>query len=84
MDCEEQIESSVSGLSAQEAWQEFRLSSLEQSLVQEALLLLVDARTRAMELTAEMCQKRRLAVPGVHDFHLPAVLHLLRRFGASV
>ncbi|MEK6290175.1 MAG: hypothetical protein V4793_02115 [Paraburkholderia tropica] len=78
---EPQIESAASGLSSDDAGHPFRLSSLETSLVQEALRLLVDTRTRALELTTEMCRRQRCAVPDVHDFHLPVTLDLLRRFG---
>ncbi|MBI0331415.1 hypothetical protein [Burkholderia plantarii] len=56
------------------------LSSLECSLMREALLLLIDSRRRALELTAQMCRQRRLAAPCVQDFHIPVVLRLLREF----
>ncbi|WP_141755246.1 hypothetical protein [Burkholderia plantarii] len=56
------------------------LSSLERSLMREALLLLIDSRRRALELSAQMCRQRQLAAPCVQDFHIPAVLRLLREF----
>ncbi|WP_246792812.1 hypothetical protein [Burkholderia perseverans] len=57
------------------------LSSLECSLMREALLLLIDSRRRALELAEQMCRQRRLAAPCVQDFHIPAVLRLLRELG---
>jgi|GEM_PF-2810752 len=82
MNCRRQLDAeSVPPVLASEVKQEFPLSSLEKLLVREALLLLLDTRTRALELTAEMCRRQHFAVPDVHDFQLPVTLDLLRRFG---
>ncbi|AOJ27188.1 MULTISPECIES: hypothetical protein [Burkholderia] len=60
---------------------DFPLSDLEQRLLGEALRMLAETRARALELCAEVNRRQGGAVPDVHDFNLPAIIDLQRRFG---
>lgn len=59
---------------------EVPLTQLEQGLLREALRLLADTRARALELTTELSRRRGIAAPDVHDFQLPTIVDLQRRF----
>ncbi|NTZ04971.1 hypothetical protein [Burkholderia metallica] len=58
------------------------LSDLEKGLLGEALRLLAETRARALELCVEVSRRQGVATPDVHDFNLPAIIELQRRFGA--
>ncbi len=64
----------------EEVKQEFGLTALERRLLGEALVLLADTRTRALQLTTEFSRRQGRAAPDVHDFQLPAIIDLQRRF----
>ncbi|KVL10015.1 hypothetical protein WS95_29760 [Burkholderia sp. MSMB1826] len=57
------------------------LSELEKGLLDEALRLLAETRARALELCAEVSRRQGAAAPDVHDFNLPTIIELQRRFG---
>ena len=59
---------------------EVPLTQLERGLLSEALRLLADTRARALELTTELSRRRGIAAPDVHDFQLPTIVDLQRRF----
>ena len=52
------------------------LSELEKGLLGEALRLLAETRARALELCVEVSRRQ-----GGHDFNLPTIIELQRRFG---
>lgn len=64
-----------------ETSRDFHLSDLEKGLLGEALRLLAETRARALELCAEVTRRQGGTVPDVHDFNLPAIIDLQRRFG---
>ncbi|MEN2471766.1 hypothetical protein [Burkholderia sp. GS2Y] len=64
-----------------EIGRDFHLSDLEKGLLGEALRLLAQTRARALELCAEVNRRQGGAAPDVHDFNLPAIIDLQRRFG---
>lgn len=57
------------------------LSELEKGLLGEALRLLAETRARALELCVEVSRRQGGAAPDVHDFNLPTIIELQRRFG---
>jgi len=57
-----------------------RLTALERGLLGEALRLLADTRARALQLTTEFSRRQGIAAPDVHDFQLPTIVDLQRRF----
>ncbi|KGC06911.1 MULTISPECIES: hypothetical protein [Burkholderia] len=57
------------------------LSELEKGLLDEALRLLAETRARALELCVEVSRRQGAAAPDVHDFNLPTIIELQRRFG---
>ena len=59
---------------------DFRLTALERGLLGEALRLLAETRARALQLTAEFSRRQGVAAPDVHDFQLPTIVDLQRRF----
>lgn len=59
---------------------DLRLTALERGLLGEALRLLADSRARALQLTTEFSRRQGIAVPDVHDFQLPTIVDLQRRF----
>ena len=67
-----------------ETGRDFNLSDLEKGLLGEALRLLAETRARALELCAEVSRRQGGAVPDVHDFNLPAIIDLQRRFGTRL
>ncbi|WP_175729787.1 hypothetical protein [Burkholderia ambifaria] len=62
---------------------ELRLSAQQHALLDEALSLLIDVRSRALDIAAQVCRRQGGAVPDVHDFQLPAIIDLQRRFAAA-
>ncbi|MCA8064186.1 hypothetical protein [Burkholderia sp. AU38729] len=58
-----------------------QLSELEKGLLGEALRLLAETRARALELCVEVNRRQGGATPDVHDFNLPTIIELQRRFG---
>lgn len=56
------------------------LTALERELLGEALRLLADTRARALQLTTEFSRRQGIAAPNVHDFQLPTIVDLQRRF----
>ncbi|WP_175761933.1 hypothetical protein [Burkholderia ambifaria] len=62
---------------------ELRLSAQQQYLLDEALSLLIDVRSRALDIAAQVCRRQGSAVPDVHDFQLPAIIDLQRRLAAA-
>jgi len=56
-----------------------RFPALERSLLDEALSLLVSARTGALALSVNATKAQRSLTPTGHDFHLPAIIGLQRR-----
>ncbi|PRX32845.1 hypothetical protein B0G75_10371 [Paraburkholderia sp. BL18I3N2] len=63
----------------QDGVKEFRLSAQQRCLLDEALALLIDTRSRALDVAVQVCRRRGSAVPDVHDFQLPAIIELQRR-----
>ncbi|KVQ46113.1 hypothetical protein WK03_15150 [Burkholderia cepacia] len=64
-----------------EIGQDGSLSELEKGLLGEALRLLAETRARALELCVEVSRRQGGATPDVHDFNLPTIIELQRRFG---
>ncbi|WP_342612367.1 hypothetical protein [Burkholderia ambifaria] len=62
---------------------ELRLSAQQQDLLDEALSLLIDVRSRALDIAAQVCRRQGGAVPDVHDFQLPAIIDLQRRLARA-
>ncbi|MBY4767602.1 hypothetical protein [Burkholderia ambifaria] len=62
---------------------ELRLSAQQQYLLDEALSLLIDMRSRALDIAAQVCRRQGGAVPDVHDVQLPAIIDLQRRLAAA-
>ncbi|WDR88750.1 hypothetical protein [Burkholderia ambifaria] len=62
---------------------ELRLSAQQQDLLDEALSLLIDVRSHALDIAAQVCRRQGGAVPDVHDFQLPAIIDLQRRLAAA-
>ncbi|WP_211080330.1 hypothetical protein [Burkholderia sp. Tr-862] len=62
---------------------ELRLSAQQQYLLDEALSLLIDVRSRALDIAAQVCRRQGSAVPDVHDFQLPAIIDLQRRLAGA-
>ncbi|MDP9583045.1 UNVERIFIED_ORG: hypothetical protein J2791_002336 [Burkholderia contaminans] len=62
---------------------ELRLSAQQQDLLDEALSLLIDVRSRALDIAAQVCRRQGGAVPDVHDFQLPAIIDLQRRLAGA-
>ncbi|WP_334041362.1 hypothetical protein [Burkholderia ambifaria] len=62
---------------------ELRLSAQQQDLLDEALSLLIDMRSHALDIAAQVCRRQGSAVPDVHDFQLPAIIDLQRRLAAA-
>ncbi|MBR8178385.1 hypothetical protein [Burkholderia ambifaria] len=62
---------------------ELRLSAQQQYLLDEALSLLIDMRSRALDIAAQVCRRQGGAVPDVHDFQLPAIIDLQRRVAGA-
>ncbi|WP_244136936.1 hypothetical protein [Burkholderia pyrrocinia] len=50
----------------------------------ETLPRRAETRARALELCAEVSRRQGGAVPDVHDFNLPAIIDLQRRFGTRL
>jgi hypothetical protein len=48
-------------------------------LLDEALSLLIDTHSRALDVAVQVCRRQGSAVPDVHDFQLPAIIDLQRR-----
>ncbi|WP_198404830.1 hypothetical protein [Burkholderia ambifaria] len=62
---------------------ELWLSAQQQYLLDEALSLLIDMRSRALDIAAQVCRRQGSAVPDVHDFQLPAIIDLQRRLAGT-
>ena len=62
---------------------ELRLSTPQLALLEEALSLLLDVRSRALDIAAQVCRRQGSALPDVHDFQLPAVIDLQRRLAGA-
>ncbi|MEM5314332.1 hypothetical protein [Paraburkholderia sp. JHI869] len=62
---------------------DFPLTDLERGLLAEALHLLADTRARALQLATEFSRRQGVAAPDVHDFQLPTIVDLQRRFNAQ-
>ncbi|EMN1927597.1 hypothetical protein RVV18_001984 [Burkholderia ambifaria] len=62
---------------------ELRLSAQQQDLLDEALSLLIDMRSHALDIAAQVCRRQGSAVPDVHDFQLPAIIDLQRRLARA-
>ncbi|MBR8333093.1 hypothetical protein KDW69_15720 [Burkholderia ambifaria] len=62
---------------------ELRLSAQQHDLLDEALSLLIDARSRALNIAAQVCRRQGGVVPDVHDFQLPAIIDLQRRLARA-
>ncbi|WP_175735742.1 hypothetical protein [Burkholderia ambifaria] len=62
---------------------ELRLSAQQQDLLDEALSLLIDMRSHALDIAAQVCRRQGSAVPDVHDFQLPAIIDLQRRLAGA-
>ena len=62
---------------------ELRLSAQQQDLLDEALSLLIDMRSHALDIAAQVCRRQGSAVPDVHDFQLPAIIDLQRRVAGA-
>lgn len=61
----------------------FPLTALERGVLAEALRLLADTRARALQLATEFSRRQGVAAPDVHDFQLPTIVDLQRRFSAQ-
>ncbi|MDN7425100.1 hypothetical protein [Burkholderia sp. AU45388] len=75
------METSMSEPAIGEAGHDGSLSELEKGLLGEALRLLAETRARALELCVEVSRRQGAAAPDVHDFNLPTIIELQRRFG---
>ncbi|KVE10156.1 MULTISPECIES: hypothetical protein [Burkholderia] len=77
------METSMSEPAIGETGHDGSLSELEKGLLDEALRLLAETRARALELCVEVSRRQGGAAPDVHDFNLPTIIELQRRFGSQ-
>ncbi|WP_245763172.1 hypothetical protein [Paraburkholderia diazotrophica] len=58
---------------------EIHLSVQQRRLLDEALSLLIDARSRVLEITVHVCRRQGAVAPDVYAFELPEIIELQRR-----
>ncbi|WP_321574907.1 hypothetical protein [Paraburkholderia franconis] len=58
---------------------EIHLSVQQRRLLDEALSLLIDARSRALEIAVQVSRRQGATAPDVYAFELPEIIELQRR-----